>query len=101
MRKETKATMIPESVKLAVLLRDKGECVICSCPGFPNAHIVRRSQGGRGIEQNIVTLCAKCHREMDEGKQAQIYKSMVIKYIRGVYPGWTEESVKYHKEDNI
>ena len=100
MRRETKATAIPASVKRAVWCRDRGECVICSCPGEPNAHIVRRSQGGRGIEQNIVTLCRRCHREMDEGRHAKIYKEMVIKYISDLYPGWSEESVKYHKGGN-
>lgn len=100
MRRETKATAIPASVKRAVWFRDRGECVICSCPGEPNAHIVRRSQGGRGIEQNIVTLCRRCHREMDEGRHAKALKAIVVNYIKDFYPNWTEASVTYHKGGN-
>ena len=103
MRRETKATRataIPRSVKLAVWHRDRESCVLCGHPvpeGCACAHIVRRSQGGRGIEQNIVTLCCRCHRELDGGILAKFYKKMVIQYISDLYPGWSEESVKYHK----
>jgi len=100
MRKETKSTQIPPSVRLAVWLRDGRECVLCG-KAVPvecgNAHIVRRSQGGKGVEQNIVTLCPECHREHDEGKDAKILQAQVIKYIKTLYPGWSRESVTYHK----
>ena len=56
MRAETKATSIPPEVKKAVYIRDNGFCVLCGSPyGDPVAHVVRRSQGGKGIERNIVT----------------------------------------------
>ena len=87
MRAETKATSIPRSVKLAVYARDHGCCVICGCPGLPEAHIVKRSQGGKGVEQNIVTLCRTCHRELDEGRDRKTYLQMVIDYISDLYPG--------------
>lgn len=103
MRKETKATAIPRSVKMAVWLRDRGECVLCGTllpVTCANAHIVRRSQGGRGIEKNIVTLCPTCHRETDEGRFAKINQQNLRTYIREFYPDWTEEQVKYHKGGN-
>lgn len=59
MHKMTKATSIPKSVKEAVYERDDGRCILCGRNnGDPVAHVIRRSQGGRGIEQNIVTLSA-------------------------------------------
>lgn len=100
MRAETKATAIPRSVKLAVWLRDRESCVLCHQPvpvECACAHVVRRSQGGRGVEQNIVTLCPACHREMDEGCDAKALKSIVVNYIKEFYPNWTEASVTYHK----
>ena len=99
MRNETKATKIPRSVKLAVYARDHGCCVICGCPGLPEAHIVKRSQGGKGVEQNIVTLCRQCHRELDEGRDRKTYLKMVIDYISELYPGWSKEQVIYKKGD--
>lgn len=99
-RAETKATAISPSVKWAVWYRDRGECVLCGAVlpvACSNAHIVRRSQGGRGVEQNIVTLCPACHREMDEGRDAKALKAIVVNYIKDFYPNWTEASVTYHK----
>lgn len=65
--KRTKACEIPMSVKQIVYERDKGLCIICGKAGVPNAHFIRRSAGGLGIEQNIVTLCPICHHNYDNG----------------------------------
>lgn len=102
MRAETKATSIPRSVKLAVWLRDGKQCILCRRYApieWACAHIIRRSQGGRGIEQNIVTLCPECHREFDEGKNANICRQMIEKYISELYPGWSKNRVIYRKGD--
>ena len=112
MHRQTKQTAIPASVKRAVALRDcahgPATCIICGRPGLPSAHIVRRSQGGKGVEQNIVSLCPDCHYSMDEGlflgrlkplgfTTQQEVREYVVNYIKGFYPDWTEESVKYKK----
>ena len=112
MHRQTKQTAIPASVKAAVALRDSvrgpATCIICGSPGGPHCHIVRRSQGGMGVEQNIVTLCGPCHYALDEGlylnrlrplglNSQQDVRDYVINYIKGFYPDWTEESVKYKK----
>lgn len=112
MHRQTKQTAIPASVKAAVAARDcthgPATCIICGAPGGPHCHIVRRSQGGRGIEQNIVTLCNECHYAFDEGlfmarlrplgfeTQADV-RQYIVDYIKGFYPDWTEEKVKYKK----
>lgn len=112
MHQQTKKTSIPAHVKAAVALRDSVHgpvtCIICGSPGGPHCHIVRRSQGGMGVEQNIVTLCGPCHYALDEGlylnrlkplglNSQQDVREYVINYIKGFYPDWTEDSVKYKK----
>lgn len=100
MHKMTKATAIPAAVKLAVFARDRGYCVVCGSPfGLPCAHVVRRSMGGMGIEQNIVTLCPTCHREFDEGRNRDVYEVKIIAYLKGFYPGWNREDMIYKKEN--
>lgn len=106
--RQTKVTSIPTSVKDAVFRRDNGACIICGAPGAPVCHCVRRSQGEMGIEQNIVTLCNECHYAHDEGlfmsrlrpigfETQQDVQEYVKLYLKGIYPGWTEDSVTYHK----
>lgn len=114
MHRQTKATSIPASVKADVALRDcsggqPATCILCGAPGAPVAHVVRRSQGGRGDTiRNIVTLCDPCHRAFDEGEglarleplgfhSRQDIKNYIYAYMEGLYPGWTPERVKYHK----
>lgn len=81
MHKQTKATSIPKSVKEAVYERDGGRCILCGRNnGEPVAHVIRRSQGGRGIEQNIVTLCPSCHRAFDEGPQRTALYACIVGY---------------------
>lgn len=114
MHRQTKATAILPAIKAAVALRDSAggrpaTCIVCGAPGAPVAHCVRRSQGGRGdTEQNIVTLCNECHMAHDDGlfmrrlrplgfETQHEVQEYVKEYLRAQYPGWTEDSVKYHK----
>lgn len=113
MHRQTAKTGIPASVKAAVALRDSvngpATCIICGAPGGPHCHIVRRSQGGMGVEQNIVTLCGPCHYAFDEGIGLKRLKPLglntmddvrryIVDYISGFYPDWTPERVTYRKE---
>ena len=60
--KRAKACDISKKVKDRVWERDGGRCIICGSPyAMPNSHYIRRSQGGLGIEENIVTMCLCCH----------------------------------------
>lgn len=66
--KRTKATSISKEVRHEVYERDGHKCILCGRwvdESHACCHIIRRSQGGLGIPQNIVTLCDDCHREMD------------------------------------
>lgn len=93
----TKATDISQKTRKLVALRDNGLCIICGRMGISNAHIVPRSQGGLGIEQNIVTLCPQCHHEFDNGKESWFYKEKIYEYIKKLYPNWDAENMKFKK----
>ena len=97
MHKETKATAIPPEVKKAVALRDGNRCIFCQRWGAPEAHIVRRSKGGLGIEENIVCACRECHRAMDEGRDRQYYQAKAEQYMKSHYPNWDRKNLTYRK----
>lgn len=99
MHRQTKHTAIQKGVKKAVYDRDGGRCVLCgkTYQAEPNAHIVARSQGGLGIEQNIVTLCRTCHDRYDQTAERHALRAQLEQYIRGFYPDWNENDVTYHK----
>ena len=100
MHKQTKACSIPKEVKAVVWERDEHRCIICGSPAAaPCAHYVPRSQGGLGIEQNIVTLCPTCHREYDQGKYRRQYGKIIQAYLHTIYPGLDESKLVYHKYD--
>ena len=95
--KQTKATAIDRKTKETVYERDKGLCIICHRPGLPEAHYIRRSQGGLGIPENIVTLCRECHREFDEGRKHNEYKEKIKNYLERFYPDFDDYNRIYHK----
>lgn len=96
--KRAKATDIPKSVKEIVWDRDGHACVICGTKNaMPNGHIISRAQSGKGIEQNIVTLCMNCHRRYDQTTDRKNIKRFLIEYIKGFYPDWNEQDVVYDK----
>ena len=95
--KRTKATNISKKVKEIVYARDNGMCIVCRKQGLPNAHYVRRSQGGLGIEQNIVTLCLKCHNDFDNGLKRKEIENIIKEYLKSKYPEWNEKDLIYNK----
>lgn len=104
MHKRAKACDISQEVKVKVWERDKGCCIICGSPqAMPNAHYIRRSQGGLGIEQNVVTLCPDCHNEFDNGsgKCSQAIKEAVRDYLQSQYDDWNEKDLIYDKWRNF
>ncbi len=99
--KRSKATNISPNVKKKVFERDKGRCVICgnSINVMPNAHYIRRSKGGLGIEQNVFTACTdltplKCHSMFD---RYGVGKEKVIANFKKNYSNWDEEQLVYRK----
>ena len=114
MHRQTRATSNSAKVKDTVAKRDctngPATCILCGAPGGPHCHVVRRSQGGMGVEENIVTLCDKCHYAFDEGlfmdrlrplgfNSREHIRTYIIDYLKGFYPDWSEEKVRYKKWD--
>jgi 5-methylcytosine-specific restriction endonuclease McrA len=92
-----RATSIPAEVKETVRERDNGRCIICGAPGNPWCHYIPRSALGLGVEQNIVTLCDRCHRQYDQSTLRPAYKRIIEDYLSTRYPGWDPENLVYHK----
>ena len=106
--KRSKATDIPASVKKRVFERDKGRCVICgnNYNVMPSSHILSRAKGGKGIEENIVTMCTnftinKCHYYYDNGSKIQREQmfNKIKNYMKKIYgDNWNIEDLKYKKD---
>lgn len=80
-----------------------GKCIICGKQVpifFSNAHYIKRSQGGLGIPENIVTLCPQCHYEEDMGQNSKLYEQKIENYLKSKYEGWSKEKLKYDKWRN-
>ena len=103
--KQTKATEIPKFVKETVWYRDKRRCIFCKriVPLFyANAHLVPRSAGGLGIEENIFTACNECHREQDNGLNSKEYTEKAENYLKGIYgANWDRSKLVYRKYGEV
>ena len=95
--RRTKALEIPPKVKKAVYERDGGCCVCCGRRGNPDAHFIPRSQGGLGIEENILTLDWECHMRFDQSTERAKMKAFFREYLKSKYPEWDEEKLVYRK----
>lgn len=98
--KLSKATDIPMSVKQKVWTRDGQRCIYCGrLNAMPNAHYIRRSLGGLGIEQNVVTLCQDCHHNFDNGDRTirEHYKEYIARYLKSRYEDWNEQDLIFRR----
>lgn len=99
--KQTKETEIQKYVKEAVWYRDKKKCIFCHkkvTVFFSNAHLIPRSAGGLGIEENIFTACDECHREQDNGLKSKEYTDYAENYLKGIYgANWDKKKLVYKK----
>ena len=104
MSKRSKACEISQSTKELVWNRDMHKCIICGRyvpKALANAHFVKRSQGGLGIPENIVTLCLQCHYEEDFGKNTKEYENKIEEYLKFKYGSeWSREKLIYDKWRN-
>lgn len=103
--KRSNATDISEETKRIVWERDNHCCVVCGHKNAaPNSHYIRRSHGGLGIEQNVVTLCTNfgnsCHHKFDNGTQEEqdYYKEEIREYLMSRYPNWDESKLVYRNK---
>ena len=101
MHRQTKYTAIPKNVKETVYNRDRCRCVICGRyvpEECASAHLIARSHGGLGIEQNIVTLCHTCHRAYDQSTHRAEIRERLEEHMKYHYPDWDEQKLIYTKE---
>lgn len=99
--KRSKACDIPLSVKKKVWKRDGEKCIVCwDREAMPNSHFISRAQGGLGIEENIVTLCSRCHKNFDQTVNRPEYRDFIRAYLKSKYPCWNEENLIYKKGEN-
>lgn len=98
--KRTRALEIPKKVKEKVYERDNQHCVLCGKYVFlENAccHFIARSQGGLGIEENILTLCSNCHSLFDNSEHREKLKEYFRDYLKSKYRNWNEKELYYKK----
>ncbi len=104
-----KALEIPTSVKWAVADRDSCDghpcCIFCGAPApfeiaWSNAHFIPRSQGGLGIEQNVLTSCPECHHKLDQSTEREEMLEFAEKYLRSKYKGWMRRKCVWGKGSN-
>ena len=97
MRQRTKALALTSDVREKVWHRDLA-CVYCGSPyGMPNAHYISRGQGGLGTEENILTLCADCHRRYDQTAERAQMREFFKAYLKSKYPEWDEKNLVYRR----
>ena len=100
--KRTLATGIKQGVRHYVLDRDGHKCVHCGFPyNLTMAHVfINRSHGGKGIKENLATLCIQCHMKLDHGKEkdAQPIRNHVEHYMKRLYGEPKLDELKYKKE---
>ena len=49
------------------------------------------------IEENIVTLCPKCHHDFDNGFKREQIGAWISEYLDKWYPDFPDEKRKYSK----
>ncbi|MBR2556128.1 MAG: HNH endonuclease [Aeriscardovia sp.] len=100
MNKRTRAVSIPTKVKRQVEERDHGQCIFCGCPGKGEAHFIARSQGGLGIEENLLTVCRPCHDKLDNSTERKKMLGIAEGYLKRCYPYWDKSFLIYEKGIN-
>lgn len=94
----SKVCDISQKVKNKVWERDGGYCIKCGNPqAMPNAHYIPRSQGGLGIEENIVTLRQKCHTAYDQSSNRPEIREYIKNYLKNKYPKWDEKNLVFRR----
>lgn len=107
MRKDTQARDFSRKAKEQIAERDSIDewpcCVWCGAAApaplaWSNAHFIARSQQGRGIPENGLTLCPECHRRYDQTTERKRMREYFREYLKSKYDNWNEDDLIYRKE---
>jgi 5-methylcytosine-specific restriction endonuclease McrA len=63
--------MLPKDLSTAVFKRDGWKCRNPRCQSRNNLHphhLKHKSKGGKDTLENLITICADCHREHHDGR---------------------------------
>lgn len=110
MRKDTKARDFSKKAKIAISERDSIDgwpcCVYCGLASptplaWSNAHYIARSQLGKGIPENGLTLCPECHRRYDQSTARAEMREFFREYLKTKYEYWNEHDLIYRKGEHI
>ena len=110
MKKRTKMLQFSKLAALNIVERDE-QCIFCKQAFHMHStddylyqvadimHIVNKSQGGLGIEQNGVLGCRYHHGLLDNGNKGLRSEMIQIidDYMMELYPGWDEKDLKFKK----
>lgn len=79
-------------VRKKVVKRDDYKCVLCGKSLLSGNdimgeihHVIFRSHNGLNKEQNLVSLCYRCHRELAHGPNAKKIQDILLDYLYGKY----------------
>ena len=111
-------TGISPEVREKVYQRDEKEgcvcCIYCGRPsrgtvyikgvryetGIQIAHYIGRAQLGKGIPENLASMCDRDHWLMDNCKsRVNERREFVRDYLRAHHPGWDEKKLIATKEE--
>lgn len=98
--KRTRSLEISKKTKKIVWERDNHRCIFCNKLvrwELANSHFIKRSHGGLGIEQNILTNCEECHRLFDDSPKREEMFQFASNYLEMKYPNWHEIQLTYKK----
>lgn len=98
--KRTKELGIKKSIKMKVWERDNHRCIFCGRLVnwyYANSHFIKRSQGGLGIEENILTNCENCHHLFDDTIKRNEMFDYAYHYLEMKYPNWHDIDLTYKK----
>ncbi|HBI34624.1 TPA: hypothetical protein DDY33_00620 [Candidatus Nomurabacteria bacterium] len=75
-------TNLGNKLREEILSRDNNKCYICgNNTDLHVHHIIPRKFGGPHIAENLVTLCAGCHRSVESGNVDKAVKSCVRRFL--------------------
>lgn len=101
--RRTRALSIHSAVRERVRERD-GCCVLCflkygrlNAYRLECAHYIGRGQGGLGIPENLVMLCADCHREYDQSTEREEDRALITEHLKNIYENWDTIPKTYDK----
>lgn len=64
--KKSKRGNFSKKVREQIQERDSGQCQQCGQPGHEIHHVKFKSQSGRGVYTNGLTVCSGCHRQIHD-----------------------------------